>query len=279
MRPEAPVTTIPGISVILSSVLGDPLSRPGALGKGRVAVHPAPMRRFSLLIAILCLAGAPYGLRALSRVEHIQLFGEMVTHGPRDAPRVALTFDDGPSEPHSAQVLDILAEHQVQATFYLIGEAMAKHPEAARAIVEAGHEIGNHSYSHPRMVFRTPWFIARELNDTDAVIRSMGYDGPIHFRAPYGNKLFVLPWVLSRQERLSVMWSLAGDDDLSLQADPEKLASQVVETAQQGDIILLHPMYRSRAGTRAALPAILQGLKARGFEIVTVSDLLGLTSK
>ncbi|KMW58684.1 putative polysaccharide deacetylase [Candidatus Rhodobacter oscarellae] len=228
-----------------------------------------------MFIAICILAAAFYGLRELARVESVQLFGEMRSHGPQDRPRVALTFDDGPSQPHTTEVLAMLAEQDAVATFFLIGEAIAKHPEASRAIAEAGHEIGNHSYTHARMVFRAPGFVRRELDQTDAAIRGLGYDGPIHFRAPYGNKLFVLPWVLARQNRLSVMWSLEGDGDLALQKDPAALAKHVVSQARAGDIILLHPMYSTRPGTRAALPAILTGLRDRGFELVTVSELLG----
>jgi peptidoglycan/xylan/chitin deacetylase (PgdA/CDA1 family) len=106
----------------------------------------------------------------------------------------------------------------------------------------------------------------------------LGYQGPIHFRAPYGNKLFVLPWHLMREGRLSVMWSLEGDSDLALQSDPEALAHQVVTRAEAGDIILLHVMYSSRSGSRAALPAIIEGLRARGFDLVTVSAMLGDTT-
>lgn len=226
------------------------------------------------MILGVCLAGVG-GLYQVARIETLQLFGEMVTHGPRDAPRIALSFDDGPSVPYTAEVLEILAAQDVTATFFLIGASINTHPEAAQAIADAGHEIGNHSYTHKRMVLRSPWFVARELRKTDAAIRDLGYEGPIHFRAPYGNKLVVLPLYLAWEGRLSVMWSHAGDDDLSLQADPERLAAQVVAQAQPGDILLLHPMYSTRPGTRAALPAILSGLKTRGFEIVTVSQLLG----
>lgn len=225
-----------------------------------------------ILAGCLAVVG---GLYQVARIEQLQLFGEMVTHGPRDRPQIALSFDDGPSVPHTAEVLDILAAQDVTATFFLIGASIAKHPEAAQAIVDAGHEIGNHSYTHKRMVLRSPWFVARELAQTDAAIRGLGYEGPIHFRAPYGNKLFVLPAYLAWEGRLSVMWSLAGDDDLALQMDSERLAAQVVSRAQPGDILLLHPMYRTRVGTRTALPGILAGLKARGLEIVTVSQLLG----
>lgn len=232
-----------------------------------------------LTVFLLCLIPLGYGAKELSKSEIFQLFGEMVWHGPRDQAKVALTFDDGPSVPHTFEVLQILAAENVKGTFFLVGQEMRRFPQATKAIVDAGHEIGNHTDKHNRMVLRTPWAVRRDLSKTDAAIREAGYEGEILFRAPYGAKLVSLPWVLQQQERLSVMWSLEGDSNRDLWDQPEEMAQQIVEQAQNGDIILLHPMFKSRAGTRAALPKILRGLKARGFEMVTVSELLGRTGR
>ncbi|MEJ2030023.1 MAG: polysaccharide deacetylase family protein, partial [Maritimibacter sp.] len=145
---------------------------------------------------------------------------------------------------------------------------------AARALVEAGHEIGNHSYSHQRMVLMRPASVRAELGRTDAAIRAAGYDGPIRFRPPYGKKLVVLPWVLAKQNHASMMWSLEPRKDFGANAPVDVLVQEAVAPAEPGDIILLHPMYDSRATTRAALPAIIDGLRAKGLEPVPLGMLL-----
>lgn len=230
-----------------------------------------------LTLFLLCLIPLGYAAKELAKSETYQLFGELESHGPRHKARVALTFDDGPSVPHAFEVLDILEAEGASATFFLVGQEMRRFPDATEAIVAAGHEIGNHTDKHNRMVLRTPWAIRRDLARTDAAIRDAGFEGDILFRAPYGSKLISLPWVLQQEDRLSIMWSLDGDGDKTLWDQPEEMAQRIVQQAENGDIILLHPMFNSRSGTRAALPMILQGLRARGFELVTVSELLGLS--
>ncbi|WP_224816315.1 polysaccharide deacetylase family protein [Hasllibacter sp. MH4015] len=229
------------------------------------------MRTF--LIAILCLALLVVGAYQLSRARSVQLFGEIVTRAETDRPVIALTFDDGPSARFTQPLLDALGD--VPATFFLVGQDIVANPEAAQAIVDAGHEVGNHSWSHPRMILMSPAEIHREIEDTDAAIRALGYDGPIHFRPPFGKKLIVLPWVLSRMGRPTIMWSLEPETDLGPGASAADIAAHVITRAGAGDIVLLHGMFSGSAATRDALPEIVEGLAARGFEFVTVSEILG----
>lgn len=228
------------------------------------------LRHIALIAFAMILA--MIGLWQLSKVREFQLFGQSIARVETTQMRVALTFDDGPTPRFTPEVLTVLENHDIPATFFVTGREASAAPDLVQMIAQAGHEIGNHSYSHSRMVLRRPGFMRDEIARTDDAIRAGGYLGPIHFRPPFGKRLFVLPWVLAEQERLTVMWNLDADSDPSLGA--ETLANRVIETAQPGDIILMHVMYASRDASRAALPEIIEGLHDRGFEFVTVSELI-----
>lgn len=232
-------------------------------------------RRYgALLVGCLFLGVLIFAGRALSRAEGYQLFGELVTRVDGAGPLVALTFDDGPTARHTPAVLAVLNDAGVTATFYINGLPASKDPATLAALVAAGHEIGNHGWQHDRMVLMSPGRVRQEITDTDAVIRAVGYDGPITFRPPHGAKLIVLPWVLSQMDRITVMWDVAPEDFAQLDVPPEVLAARTLERVRDGSIIILHPMFDSGAATRAALPLIIDGLRADGFTFVTVSDLL-----
>lgn len=230
------------------------------------------MKNKILLTLTLTLAAA-VGLYLLMNARCYQLVGDLVCHGANDHKHIALTFDDAPSEHTSDAVLAVLAEKNVQATFFMIGENMARYPQAAQRIAAAGHELGNHSYSHRRFLLRSPSFIAREIEDTNALIRAAGYHGPIHFRPPYGKKLLGLPWYLAHHHITTVMW----DSEPARQQPPTAAAITAAALAQahNGAIILLHPFCPDTCrAEREALPHIIDGLHAQGYTLVTVSALL-----
>lgn len=223
-----------------------------------------------LLVLAICLGG----LWKLSGSRSFQLFGGLVTRVETTAPVVALTFDDGPTPAGTDTILSILARSGVRATFFLTGAELERHPEAGRQILQAGHEVGNHSYSHRRMVLRSPAFIRQEVERTDSLIRALGYTGPIAFRPPYGKRLFALPLYLHQQQRLTLLWDVEPDSDPEIAGSAERIASDALRHARPGSIILLHVMYPSRAESRRAVPMIIRGLQSRGFRFVTLSELL-----
>lgn len=226
-----------------------------------------------ILLTITLTLVAAVGLYLLMNARCYQLLGDLVCHGANDHKQIALTFDDAPSEHTSDAVLAVLAEKNVKATFFMIGENMARHPQAAQRIAAAGHELGNHSYSHRRFLLRSPAFIAREIEDTNALIRAAGYHGPIHFRPPYGKKLLGLPWYLARHHITTVMW----DSEPARQQPPtaEAITAAALAQAHNGAIILLHPFCPDTCrAEREALPHIIDGLHAQSYTLVTVSALL-----
>jgi peptidoglycan/xylan/chitin deacetylase (PgdA/CDA1 family) len=224
------------------------------------------------VVGALCLVATAYVCFRVSRTRRLQLIGEIVTHVETRDSVVALTFDDGPTARHTDSILAVLESEGVRATFYVIGGDLQRNPELGRKIVAGGHVLGNHTWSHERMVGRSPSMVRREVEDTDRQIRLAGERGPIHFRAPYSHKFVLLPWYLHRTGRTNVSWNVEPDGDPTRPAD--QMVKRVTDEVRPGSIILLHPWYASRETTRQALPGIIRGLRARGYELVTVPELL-----
>lgn len=220
------------------------------------------------LVVVVALAFGGYRLMS-SR--SYQLAGELVDRVDTDQKVVALTLDDGPSE-RTPEVLRVLDELDVPATFYLNGRDVDARPEHARAIVAAGHELGNHTYTHRRMVFVSPGTVREEVEKTDTALRAIGYQGPITFRPPYGKKLWTLPRYLADHDRTTVMWDVEPDSGVTATAGT--IADQAVREAGPGSIILLHVMYANAAESLAAIPRIVGDLRAEGYRFVTVSELI-----
>ncbi|GAA3465169.1 polysaccharide deacetylase family protein [Saccharothrix longispora] len=234
------------------------------------------VRRWVVVVAAVVVALPLAGLGVLEVVNArgFQFFGGLTRAVATDERVVALTFDDGPVPGGAEELLAVLAEKDVKATFYLVGRDLEAHPELGRAIASAGHEIGNHSYSHQRMVFVTPGFVADEVERTDRLIRETGYAGAITFRPPHGKKLLALPHYLSEHGRTTVMWDV--EPEAEADDDAEALARHTAEHVAPGSIVLLHGMYESRAATREALGSLIDRVHARGYRFAAVSDLLRL---
>ncbi|WP_207926655.1 polysaccharide deacetylase family protein [Actinocrispum wychmicini] len=231
------------------------------------------------LVTVVVLVASLFGLQAITNARSFQFFGGLTDRVDTSAKVVAVTFDDGPDPAGAGQLLDALARAQVPATFYLIGRDMANHPDLARAIAAAGHELGNHTYSHERMVFVTPGFVAEEVEKTDALIRQAGYQGEITFRPPNGKKLLALPYYLDQHHRKTIMWDVEPNTYPEIDASAQRIVDFTVEHTRPGSIILLHGMYAGREQTRLAVPPIIDRLKAAGYRFVTVSDLLTYQGK
>lgn len=229
-----------------------------------------------LALGLCALAFA--GLR-LTNARSVQLFGEIVARVPLRERCVALSFDDGPEPGPTSEVLRALAARGVKSSFFVEGARVEQHPQLARAILAAGHELGNHTYSHRRMVFRSPAFVADEIERTDRVLRSVGSVGPILFRPPFGKKLFVLPWYLAQHHRPSIMWDVEPESDERVAASAPAIVRHIVQHARPGSIVLLHVMVPERLPSLQAVGPAIDGLRRAGFELTTVSDLLQRASR
>ncbi len=207
-----------------------------------------------------------------SNSRQFQAFGELIKRVNTTEKVVALTFDDGPTPGDTENVLQILADEDVTATFFLCGFAIDEHPAQAREIVDAGHQVGNHTWSHRRMRFVSPDEVRTELEDTDEAIRAAGYRGSIDFRPPYGKKLFVLPWMLQERGTRTITWDVSPEDFTGKTQTAEQLRDIVMEAVRPGSIILLHPM-DGRTTTQTATALIIGSLKQEGYRFVTVDEL------
>ncbi|GFM26941.1 polysaccharide deacetylase [Mycobacterium sp. PO2] len=224
-------------------------------------------------IALVMLLAATFAGYTLATSRTFQLAGEIIDRVDTTDKVVALTLDDGPTE-WTPDILDALATADIPATFYLNGADLDRHPDQGAAIVRAGHEIGNHTYTHRRMVFVSGATVAGEIERTDEAIARTGYRGPVTFRPPYGKKLWALPHYLAEHSRTTITWDL--EPDSAGNPTTGQIVGDTVESVRPGSIILLHVMLESRAASRAAVPQIIDRLQSDGYRFVTVSELLTL---
>ena len=220
---------------------------------------------------ITTLAAGLVGLWLVSRSTTYQVFGDIHARVTTTEKIVALTFDDGPVPKHLDAVLGTLQAHDIPATFYLVGQDAVRHPDLVQRIFNNGHEIGNHSFTHPRLLLMTQRRIAAEIEQTDQALREAGYTGPLTFRPPYGKKLIGLPAYLARNQRASIMWSLAPEQ---WTGPIEERVARVRREITPGAIILLHIMFDHGQGARDMLDPLITALKADGYRFVTLSALL-----
>ena len=179
---------------------------------------------------------------------------------------LALTFDDGPSEKYTGKLLDALNEYDAKATFFLVGQNVGSNAELVRRMIDEGHEVGSHSWSHQDMLTLSESEIAAELEQADEAIYEAIGSYPTLFRAPYGN---INDLLLEQLDVPSIYWSVDTFDWKTL--DAECVTNDILDSAYDGAIILLHDVHETTVnGTIAAL----KELQAEGYTLVTVSELL-----
>ena len=230
--------------------------------------------RIVALLAVVLIVSGLVALRQVSRSRTFQFFGELIPRVNTSQKVVALTFDDGPTVAGTDQILAILAEQNIKATFFVTGAELERNLDQGRKIVAAGHELGNHSYSHVRMMFVTPSFVKQEVESTDSLIRATGYQGEILFRPPYAKKLFALPYYLSKTGRKSITWDVEPESYPDIDNDADKITEHVLAKTRPGSIIILHVMYPNRGESMKAVKKVVEGLKAQGYSFKTMSELL-----
>jgi len=227
-----------------------------------------------ILIFVLIVILAIFSLWQISKSLTFQFTGEIISSVQTSDSLIALTLDNGPLPKYTEEVLAILDHYKIPATFFVTGRETEKNIEQARKIVQAGHELGNHSYSHKSMVFKSMDFIRNEIERTDEAIRQAGYKGEIYFRPPFGQKLFILPWLLSKEDRITVTWDIYPESYDEASKDAYRIADHVIQHVKPGSIILLHVMTKKKEECRKSLPIFIERLKKEGYKFVTVSELI-----
>lgn len=207
-----------------------------------------------------------------------QVYGKIVLHGPGDEKVVALTFDDGPNEPYTSEVLNVLDREGVKATFFAVGVNVETYPDAARRIVADGNVIANHSWDHSRLATAVD-FRYSQLQRTQDEIQTITGVVPRFFRPPAG---IHTPWQMKKvnsSNMVTVNWDAEGFDWMKPNS-PERIEQKVLASVRPGSIVLLHDGDETRHGadrsqTVAALPVIIETLRAEGYRFVTLPELLG----
>lgn len=202
----------------------------------------------------------------------------IVLRGDTTQLQVALTFDDGPDPRFTPQVLDILNQYDIPATFFVMGARAEVYPDIVRRMVDEGHIVGNHTYWHPNLVEQADVAVLeREVNQTEDLLENMiGYRTKL-FRAPYGFLYDELVEKLAEMNYSVIGWSVDSLDWREL--SPQDTAYNVLSNVEPGSIILMHDggdWDADRTSTIEALHQIIPTLQQQGFEFVTVPDLVGI---
>ncbi|HST53832.1 MAG TPA: polysaccharide deacetylase family protein [Pyrinomonadaceae bacterium] len=226
--------------------------------------------------ACVLAAGASCGYYATYAVRS-QWLGPADWRGREDSSAVALTFDDGPGE-DTVRVLDVLNARGASATFFMVGRQAEAYATTARRVAAEGHEVGNHSYSHPIYLYRSARETRRQLARAQDAIEGATGVRPRFSRPPCGVRSPAYFRAARALELRTVQWSVAGFDWKRIGA--REIARHVLKDARAGSIILLHDGDSEgrdgRAETVAALPLILDGLSERGLNVAPLSRLLGI---
>jgi peptidoglycan/xylan/chitin deacetylase (PgdA/CDA1 family) len=211
-----------------------------------------------------------------------QWFGRTFANGAPGSKQIALTYDDGPNDPHTLKLLDVLAKHGVHATFFMIGRFVQQRPDIARAVAQAGHVIGNHTFTHPLLTFKSAAQNRTELVACQKTLADAIGAHSNSFRPPFGGRRPATLRVARDLGLETVMWNVTGYD---WNAPPAAaIERKVVRQMRGGDIILLHDgshraMGADRAQTVIATDDLIRRYKDQGYEFATIDKLHGVNPR
>ncbi len=196
----------------------------------------------------------------------------IIIHKVTHKKRIALTFDDGPHPKFTKQIIDILQEYSIKATFFVTGENAEKEPNLIKEIIANGNEIGNHSYSHKSLFLKFYKEIETEIKKTDSILRNLGVKGAIHYRPPFGRFFLTTLIVLSKMHKKLILWNL-GPKDFKAKSS-EEIYLKILKNVFPGSIILLHDGNGDRTKTIIALQKIIPELLSQGYIFETISEFI-----
>lgn len=206
-----------------------------------------------------------------------QWFGKAFCGIERGAKQIALTFDDGPNDPHTLKLLEVLSKHDIPATFFLIGKYVRQRPDIAVEIVKQGHVVGNHTFTHPLLIFQSDSHIRQEILQCREAITDAGGEHSNLFRPPWGGR-GPGTFRLVRQLGLEpVMWNVTGYDWNPRSA--EFIEHKVSRKIRGGDVVLLHDGSHAafgadRSKTVEAVDRLIRRYKAEGYEFVSIPRMM-----
>lgn len=255
----------------MSVTRGDFLKQLGKSLPGMVLGSGAALAAQKVLGKVVAASGAmesPVATVAAQAPSRVEI--EFIKHGPVGHNEVALTFDDGPTPGVTELILDELKRRELKATFFMIGEQIAAAPDLARRVLAEGHEIGNHTYTHPKLTTLPDVEVEAEIQKAQEIIASELGNRSIWFRPPYGLLRQNHAPMLQARNLGIVLWNVDPRD----WAEPgkDKITGTILSEANSGAIIVCHDRHHQTANS---LPAVLDGLLERSLKPVTLSVLLG----
>ncbi|HEX5198815.1 polysaccharide deacetylase family protein [Paractinoplanes rhizophilus] len=230
----------------------------------------------ALWLVVPALAALAY---ALFMLPQSQLFGRYPYRATPEDRVVALTFDDGPNEPYTSEILNVLSRRGVRGTFFQVGRCVQRHPETTARIAAAGHVIGNHSLTHRFGTYLRPGAFRREVRQTQQVLRERLGRTPALARTPW---LWRQPALLRmlRREGLEPVAGVFGHPLEVFHRDGAAMAGRAIARTRPGTILIFHDGFDGRTGDRSqtvkAVELTVDGLRERGYRFVTVDELLGI---
>jgi len=206
-----------------------------------------------------------------------QLYGRTFVRGMAGSRQIALTFDDGPNDPYTLHLLDVLARHEVKATFFMIGRFVRERPQIARAVAEAGHVIGNHTDSHPNLIGCLPAQVRIQLDECERELSDAVGQHSRLFRPPFGGRLPHVLHVVRERGLQTIMWSVSSRD-WSLPTT-DRIEQQVASRIRGGDVVLMHDgghrhMGTFRGHTVDAADRVIRRFKQEGFAFITIPEMM-----
>ncbi len=228
------------------------------------------MRRRTRLITLCATLLILARTTVLSSSAQVQVYRSVKT----DTKRIAITFDDGPHPYLTESILKTLDKYDVKATFFMVGVNVVNYPDAARAVIAAGHEVGNHTFSHEHMTRLSEAQVQRELGLCEDALEELCEYRPHLFRPPEGAVNTYIEHCTERNDYTMILWSLDTRDWENKNA--ELIVDRVLSSIRAGDIILMHDYIGRASKTPEALEILLPKLLEAGYEPVTVSQLLGV---
>lgn len=207
-----------------------------------------------------------------------QFYGRTFTGTDRATKEIALTFDDGPNDPYTFQLLEILEKRNIRATFFMIGKYVDLRPDIARTVAEAGHSVGNHTYTHPNLIFQTGWQLRDEIARCDRALNdAIGERRTKLFRPPFGGRRPATLRTIRAMGFTPIMWNVTGFDwDAKSSATIEQ---KVTRRIRGGNVVLLHDGGHLRFGadrscTVAAVEHLLERYLGEGYTFKTIPEMM-----
>ena len=227
---------------------------------------------------IITAAGAAVACAAYqSNAPTGQWFGSTFIGVGRPSRQLALTYDDGPNDPYTSRLLEVLAKHNVRATFFLIGNFVQQRPDIAREAIKAGHVVGNHTVTHPSLTFKSAHEVKEQLTGCErALTDAVGQHSNL-FRPPFGARRPAVLRIARQMGLEPVMWNVTGYDWSAGSA--EYIERKVTSKVRGGDVILLHDgghraFGADRSYTVTATDRLIKRYKSEGYEFVTIPEMM-----